>query len=89
VGEEQAHQVLQLGPPVHNRDYQDKIQPTIVKHLTKSRLFPSIVDYQRKEGESYLKGTLSKKQVTKFNKGSNTLKGLVNQTDWGLVGLYG
>ncbi len=26
--EEQAHQVLQLGPPVHNRDYQDmRIQP--------------------------------------------------------------
>jgi hypothetical protein len=66
VEEEQAHQVLQLGPPVHNRDYQDNLQPTIVKNSIKSRLFPSIVDYQRTGGESYLKGTLSKKQVNKF-----------------------
>jgi hypothetical protein len=26
VEEEQAHQVLQLGPPVHNRDYQDNLR---------------------------------------------------------------
>ncbi len=27
--EKEAHQVLQLGPPVHNRDYQDnlRVQP--------------------------------------------------------------
>jgi hypothetical protein len=66
--EEQVHQVLQLGPPVHNLDYQDNLQPTIVKHSNICLLLQSMVDYQRQgySGEGCLKGTLSKKQVTKF-----------------------
>jgi hypothetical protein len=66
VEEKQAHQVLQLGPPVYNRDYQDNLQPTIVKHSNKSLLLQSMVDYQRQgySGKIYLKRALSKKKFT-------------------------